>query len=55
MLQTVDKLDENRVCLQSFLVGRETGLLISVPGASLSAWLALSHLATVRVLWGSFC
>ncbi|MBM7693275.1 putative membrane protein [Peribacillus deserti] len=34
--QTVGKLDEIRACLQSFLFGLSRGLLISVPGASLS-------------------
>ncbi|WP_162990114.1 hypothetical protein [Mesobacillus foraminis] len=44
MLQTVDKLDENRVVYSPFLVGVHMGLLISIPGASLSAGLALSLL-----------
>jgi hypothetical protein len=45
--QTVDKLDENRACLQSFLFACEWGLLISVPGASLSAGRAVSLLVAV--------
>jgi len=49
-VQTVYKVDENRACLQSFLLlGGEMGLLISVPGASLSARLALSLLAAATV------
>jgi hypothetical protein len=53
--QTVDKLDENRACLQSsVLVGGEMGLLISVPGTSLSAGLALSLLVAL-LLRGLTC
>jgi hypothetical protein len=47
--QTVDKLDESRVCLQSFLIGAGTELLISVPCASLSAGLEVSLLAAIGV------
>ena len=32
--QTVDKLDRDRACLQSFFIAGKRGLLISVPGAS---------------------
>jgi hypothetical protein len=47
--QTVDKLDENRTCLQSFSLEEKMGLLISIPGASLSAGPALSLLAAAGV------